>query len=244
MADAILKIDKKRCVKCDDAKNRGGLFTCDGCQQMFCLRQVNEHRQELNIQLENAMQEHDLMQQEASRLTLDQSILEKIDAWEKRSIIKIQMAAETTRADFRQWFQSANDRIRNECGELAKNLRSARESEDFSEQDLSKWNEMLQKLRTYQESMTKVDITEGRQSCVSYIKVQHETVWSADAPFVKDRDRPIRQSISQATNRTDANRSENTDLQTSCDYRRIQRREPNNNNKRVREYKQQECKQQ
>jgi hypothetical protein len=211
---------------------------------MFCLQHVNEHRQELNVRLENAMQEHDIIQQEASRLTLDLSILEKIDAWEKQSIIKIQRAAAATRADYRQWFQTANDRIKNECGELAKNLRSARENEDFSEYDLTKWDEMLQKLRRYQESMTKVDITERRQSCVTQIKVQHDTVWSADVPFVKDRDRPIRQSIIQATNRTDANRSENTDLQTSCDYRRTQRREPNNNNNRLREYKQQECKQQ
>ncbi len=104
---------------------------------MFCARHVGEHRQEVSIQLENAMQEHDLIQQESHRSTIEKDILNKIDVWEKESIITIQKIAETTRIDFYQWYKNTNDRIKTECTELAKNLRVARETDDFSESDLS-----------------------------------------------------------------------------------------------------------
>jgi len=51
---------KKQCVKCNKA---GGILICDGCQQTFCVKHVNEHRQELANQLDGIMQEHDLLQQ-------------------------------------------------------------------------------------------------------------------------------------------------------------------------------------
>ena len=65
----------------------------------FCGKHVIEHRQELAGQLDNIMQEHDLIQQEIEQPSLTiNSLLKQIDKWEKESIAKIQVAAETARA--------------------------------------------------------------------------------------------------------------------------------------------------
>lgn len=49
---ASRKETKKRCVKCDDDQRTSNVFTCNGCEQSFCARHVNQHRDELNTQLE------------------------------------------------------------------------------------------------------------------------------------------------------------------------------------------------
>jgi len=182
MASSSLEINKKCCIKCDGEKSRGGLFTCDGCQQMFCAQHVSEHRQELNIQLGNAMQEHDLIQQESNGLVSDQSVLEKINIWEKESIEKIKETAEVARADFYRCQQSAQDRFKKNCNEFGENLRVARRTDDFSELDLTQWNQILINFKTQLESMTKFNIIEDRQSYITLIKIQQGIHRSANVP--------------------------------------------------------------
>jgi hypothetical protein len=223
MATSAVEINKKRCIKCDGAKSSGSLFTCDGCQQRFCARHVGEHRQELSIQLENAMQEHDLIQQESHRSTIEKDILNKIDVWEKESIIIIQKIAETTRTDFYQWYKNTNDRIKTECTELAKNLRVARETDDFSESDLSRWSQILIELRTQLQSMTKINITEDKQQpYIRLIKVQHDNHSSTNTSSQKDWS-------SMTNSRSRTNRYEDQDLDTSSRSTTMKRTESNDN---------------
>jgi hypothetical protein len=182
MASSSAEINKKRCIKCDGEKCGGGLFTCDGCQQMFCGRHVSEHRQELSLQLENTMQEHDLIQQESNQFVSDQSVLEKINIWEKESIEKIKKTAEIARADFYQCQTIAQEQFKKKCNEFGENLRIARRTDDFSEPDLIKWNQTLTNLKTQLESMTKINITEDRRSSIILIKIQQNIHESRNIP--------------------------------------------------------------
>ncbi|CAF1040968.1 unnamed protein product [Adineta ricciae] len=175
MASASVETSKKQCAKCNDVKSSGGLFTCDGCQQMFCARHVGEHRQELSTELENAMQEYNCIQEQSSQLTFDRSILEKIDAWEKRSVDKVKQAAEKVRGDFHRWCRDSHDRIKNECTELGTVLASAHNRDDFSESDLDKWKKTLNDLKTKLQSITKVTIAEDRHMPINLIKMDHAT---------------------------------------------------------------------
>ncbi|CAF0937630.1 unnamed protein product [Adineta ricciae] len=175
MASASVETRKKQCAKCNDVKTSGGLFTCDGCQQMFCARHVGEHRQELGTELENAMQEYNCIQEQSNQLTFDRSVLEKIDAWEKRSLDKIKQAAEKVRGDFHRWCRDSHDRIKNECTELGTALASAHNRDDFSESELDKWKKTLNDLKTKLQSITKVSIVEDRQMPINLIKMDHVT---------------------------------------------------------------------
>jgi len=136
---------KKQCVICNKT---GGILTCDGCKQSFCGKHVIEHRQELGAQLDNIMQEHDLLQQELGEpISNKNSLLKKIDQWEKDSIEKIQAAADTARASLEKLIEQSKERISKTCREITEKLRSSREEDDFSEKDLDRWKKQLQELR-------------------------------------------------------------------------------------------------
>jgi hypothetical protein len=135
---------KKQCVKCNKA---GGILICDGCQQTFCVKHVIEHRQELANQLDGIMQEHDLLQQELGRSSGEHSVLKNIDKWEEESIAKIQVVAESARADLRQIIDEAKERLWKACRNIARDLRSSREADDYSENELNRWMEQLKELQ-------------------------------------------------------------------------------------------------
>ena len=207
MANTGSVTNRKFCVKCDGTKSSGsGLFTCDGCQQMFCSRHVGEHREELGLQLENIAQEHDLIQQECSQPTVDRPIFEKIDAWEQMLIRKIQQLAKQLRADCHRLFQGATESVKQDCSELAKHLRRAREQDDYAESDLKAWRQTLATLRTHLGAMEKIDIVPDQRSTINMIRIQHNMDWLEDASSPRyarvGRTEEIYQRPRRATNRS------------------------------------------
>ena len=90
-------IEKKRCALC---QKTGGILTCDGCQQIFCGKHAIEHRQQLAVQLENIMEEHDCIQHGINLNIENYGSFEQIDKWEKEAIRKIQEIADKVRADW------------------------------------------------------------------------------------------------------------------------------------------------
>ena len=137
---------KKQCVTCNKS---GGILTCDGCQQIFCGKHVIEHRQELSNQLDHIMQEHDLLQHELGEpMSKKNSLLKKIDKWEKDSIVKIQAAADTARTTLDKLLEQSKEQLSKACRDITENLRSSRQDDDFSENDLSRWKKQLKELQS------------------------------------------------------------------------------------------------
>jgi hypothetical protein len=147
---------------------------CDGCQQAFCGKHSIEHRQELTNQLDGIMQEHDLLQQELRQPSIDNSLLKQINKWEKESITRIQIAAETARADLRQVLDGPRESISKTCHDIAVNLRSAREADDFSESDLNRWMEQLKELKLEFDSPSSIKLVEDADSPISLIRIKHK----------------------------------------------------------------------
>jgi hypothetical protein len=162
----------KQCVLCN--KN-GGILTCDGCQQAFCGKHVIEHRQQLTIQLENIMQEHDIIQQDIGQPPDSHPVIEKIDKWEKESITKIQVAAGKARADLRQILDSSHERLANVCRDVATKLRDAREAENFSEIDLARWIQRLNEVKLQVKSLSMIHAVEDNNSAVHLIKIMQSS---------------------------------------------------------------------
>jgi hypothetical protein len=160
---------KKQCVTC--SKN-GGIMTCDGCQQSFCGKHSVEHRQELTNQLDGIMQEHDLLQQELGQSSIDNSLLKQINKWEKESITKIQVAAKVARADLQQILDRSKEQLSKACHDIAVNLHSSREADDFSENDLNQWIEQLKELKLEITSPLSLKLIEDEQSKISLIAIQ------------------------------------------------------------------------
>ncbi|CAF1317798.1 unnamed protein product [Rotaria sp. Silwood1] len=138
-------LNKKQCVLCNKS---GGILVCDGCQQAFCGKHVSEHRQYLAGQLDGIMQEHDILQQELTQPSLKKNpLLKKIDKWEKDSIAKIQVAAETARKTLQELLEQSKEKLLKTCSDIRENLRASHEADDFSETDLIQWKKQLKELQ-------------------------------------------------------------------------------------------------
>lgn len=135
---------KKPCSKCDKG---GGIFTCDGCQQSFCRRHSDEHRQELATQMDSIGQEHDVLQREINKEVDVHPILSRIDVWERESINKIQQVAKEARDDLNQLINQTKQEFKTTMNKLTNELQASSESEDYTEIDLKKWNNQLNELR-------------------------------------------------------------------------------------------------
>lgn len=163
---------KKPCSKCDKG---GGIFTCDGCQQSFCRKHSDEHRQELAIQMDSLGQELDVFQRDINRDADVHPLLSGIDMWERESINKIQQVAEQARADLDQLMNKKKQELKTTMGKLTNELQSSRESEDYTELDLKKWINQLNELRQELEQSTNTYLVDeaDRRSVIRFIKVRN-----------------------------------------------------------------------
>ncbi|CAF0766117.1 unnamed protein product [Adineta ricciae] len=163
-------VSKKQCVTCNKG---GGVLTCDGCQQSFCGKHVIEHRQELAGQLDNIMQEHDLLQQEFHQPSSKKdSLLKKIDKWEKDSIEKIQIAAETARKALEEMLQQVKEEFATKFPIIVETLRASREADDFSEHDLDRWRKQLKELTAEMKSSSIASFVADKNEPIFLRKLQ------------------------------------------------------------------------
>jgi hypothetical protein len=184
---------KKQCVTCSKS---GGIMICDGCQQSFCGKHSVEHRQQLTNQLDGIMQEHDLLQQELDRSSDEHILLQKINQWEKESITKIQIAAEVARTDLRQILDRSKEQISKACHDIAVNLRSSREDDDFSENDLTRWVEQLKELKLEFHSPSSIDLIENEQSPIPLISIQQSSFTNKNP--AKDKQTSVLENLAQS----------------------------------------------
>jgi hypothetical protein len=172
MASSILK---KPCSKC----NKGmGILTCDGCQQSFCTKHITDHRQQLSIEMDNIGQECDILRRDLLREDNDpHGLLNRINSWEKESMIKIQTIAEQARNDLRQCLDKNQNQIKMICNKLSDELQSSRESGDYTENDFQLWIEQLRELRKMIEKPSMVDILDddNTSTTIPMIKVKEKT---------------------------------------------------------------------
>jgi hypothetical protein len=152
--------DKKHCAVCN---KYGGVLICNGCRLTFCGKHVIKHRQELAYKLEDIMHEHDLLRQDIEQSSNEYSHLRKIDKWEKESIKKIQITAETARVDLREILDKSKRRLTKKSHHINSNLNSSWKSDDFSENDLIKWTKQLNELRLEIKSAYSMQLIEDQR---------------------------------------------------------------------------------
>ncbi|CAF1029648.1 unnamed protein product [Adineta steineri] len=144
MTTIITTTQKKPCFKCDKG---GGVFTCDGCQQSFCRKHSDEHRQELAVQMDTIGQECDALQRDINKNTDINSFLSHIDEWEQESIDRIQQAAHQARVDLNELFKKSREKMTTIVAQLTNELQFSRTSENYTELDFKKWTVQLNELR-------------------------------------------------------------------------------------------------
>ncbi len=138
---------RSRCVRCS---KETAILKCGGCTQDFCYHHFVDHREELNIQLEEVEVNRDLFRQTLSEQTAEPEkhlLIKQIDQWECDSIEKIRQAAQEARQILLQNTTTTYIKhIEVKLNKLTDQIRQGREENDFVETDLRHWNEQLTEL--------------------------------------------------------------------------------------------------
>jgi chromosome segregation ATPase len=168
MAEAI---GKTRCVICSKEK---ATLRCGGCLQEYCSKHLENHRQELNKQFDEIEVNRDLFRQ-----TLTQQIeqpnnhllIQEIDAWEQKSIKRIQQLAEETRQTVLKSLNQCIDRLENKLNNLTNQLRESRDEDDFNEINLRLFQGELDKLTYELSKPSNISIREDSALLINNISV-------------------------------------------------------------------------
>ncbi|UJR32159.1 hypothetical protein I4U23_019626 [Adineta vaga] len=178
--------DKKlQCITCS---NSTGVMTCSGCQQTFCGKHTLEHRQKLSQQLDSIMQEHNVLQRDFERAFKDHVLFLKIDEWEKETITKVQISAENARKQLQQMIEKSKEPLTKTYRDLAMNLRSSREADDYSENELNRWINQLKQLKSEMISPVQAKLIDNEWSVIKLISIKDlNTMKNIPVSITQDR---------------------------------------------------------
>ena len=138
----------QHCAICGKAT---GTFMCRGCSKDFCLRHTNEHRQDLNKQMdEDIIPLHDQLRQNINEQTnkFDHDpLMKQIDEWEQTSIEKIRQTANDARQQLLNISNKHIDHMKETLEHLTQQLKKARDDDCFFESQLKEWKNKLDALK-------------------------------------------------------------------------------------------------
>ncbi|CAF0757479.1 unnamed protein product [Adineta steineri] len=129
--------NKIQCFVCNKEKNT---YSCKGCSNEFCFPHLKEHRQRIETQLEEIINDHDQFQQTIIQQKQNPDIsplIDQINQWETNSIHQIQLTAQQCREKVMKSTQKNNNDMEKKFIELSKKLKEIREENEFNEIDLN-----------------------------------------------------------------------------------------------------------
>lgn len=158
--------EKKPCFKCPKGP---GQVMCDGCQQYFCLKHLLEHRQQLSQQIDDLTLDHDQLKQNLLLNHDDKQhpLIKRVDRWEAKSIHKIKQIADEVRLQLRESLDHSKKNIGESLYRITDELRESRQTEAFTEVDLAKWMNQLQRVKDQLENPPKINITHDDDEATS-----------------------------------------------------------------------------
>lgn len=168
----MLTIVKKFCCICN---TNAAVFICDGCQQNFCGKHVGDHRQHLNSQLDQLVQEKELLHAEFQQPFAEKDLsFKEIDQWERETINEIQRLAQTARDDLGCIRNKSTERLKNSFENLSTIFSASREADDFSENDLHQWSNELQRMKSEIIAPSTAKIVYEQNSTIRSLRVTTE----------------------------------------------------------------------
>ncbi|CAF1189663.1 unnamed protein product [Didymodactylos carnosus] len=167
-----------KCKQCEQ-----GVFNCTGCKSVFCKKHFIEHRQQLSIEFDHIIYDHDLLRQQILEPSLAHSsdtrtrALNKIDAREADTIQRISNAAEQARQKVHLLVDATIDDVKRQFQKVSTEVRTAKEEENYVESTLDHWRQQLAQMKDQLETPTATIVVNGCQvEWSSMISVSSEQV--------------------------------------------------------------------
>ncbi|CAF0921738.1 unnamed protein product [Didymodactylos carnosus] len=136
-----------KCKMCEE-----GVCICRGCKKMFCEDHFTQHRQQLAVQLDKVIYDHDIIQQELTSSTSPTTNLNniraftEIDQWEKETIKKVKAAAQEARFKALQLSSRTMNDIKTKFELVSKTIRVKKGAKSYAEPDLNRWEQELEEI--------------------------------------------------------------------------------------------------
>lgn len=136
---------EKKCSKC--SKSSAQIF-CAGCEQWLCFTHLDEHRQELSRRFDNLIGQYNEFQEDLSVKTFVPDVfLQRIAAWERRSIERIEQIANSVRQELNECSLRKKQALQRSFDQIRENLREFDAEKNLSEIHLRQWADQLNDLR-------------------------------------------------------------------------------------------------
>ncbi|CAF4065043.1 unnamed protein product [Adineta steineri] len=160
-----------QCFVCNKEKNT---YNCKGCSNEFCFQHLTEHRQKIETQLEEIINDHDQFQQtiiQQKQSPPNSSLIQQINQWEINSIHQIQQAAEECRKTLIKVTQKLIDGVEKKFIELSQKLKEIREENEFNEIDLNNFQLKLTQITKEFLQPANISIRQDSQEFIKKISV-------------------------------------------------------------------------
>jgi hypothetical protein len=119
-------------------KPKPGIVNCIGCQKVFCIHHIGEHRQELSTELEAIICQRNSIQEALKSSFFDVSAeLALIDTWVKETIDLVHKTAANARQQMENLAIKHREDLKTKCQELTNQIESFQQSENYFERDLA-----------------------------------------------------------------------------------------------------------
>ncbi|CAF0860550.1 unnamed protein product [Adineta steineri] len=160
-----------QCFVCNKEKNT---YNCKGCSNEFCFQHLTEHRQKIETQLEEIINDHDQFQQtiiQQKQSPPNSSLIQQINQWEINSIHQIQQTAQQCRKTLIKVTEKLIDDVEKKFIELSKKLKEIREENEFNELDLNSFQLKLTQITKEFLQPANISIRQDSQEFIKRISV-------------------------------------------------------------------------
>ncbi|CAF1073841.1 unnamed protein product [Adineta steineri] len=161
-------------AQCSICNKGNTTYICRGCSKDFCFQHLTEHRQILDGQLNEIVNDHDQFQQtiiQQKQNPLNSSLIQQIIQWEKNSIEIIQQTAEECRETVMKLTQNSITDVEKKFSELSQKLKEIRQENEFNEIDLNHFQLKLAQITEEFLQPPNISIRQDSQEFIKKISV-------------------------------------------------------------------------
>ncbi|CAF1060926.1 unnamed protein product [Adineta steineri] len=161
-------------AKCSICNKANATCFCAGCSKGFCFQHLTEHRQSLDKQLNEIINDHDQFQQtliQQKQNPHNSSLIQQINQWETNSIHQIQQTAQQCRDTVMKLTQKSINDVEKTFIELTQKLKEIREENEFNEIDLNHFQLKLTQITEEFLQPANISIRQDSQEFIKNISV-------------------------------------------------------------------------
>ncbi|CAF1177835.1 unnamed protein product [Adineta steineri] len=174
-------------AKCSICNKANATCLCSGCSKDFCFQHLIEHRQILDKQLEEAINDHNQFQQtiiQQKQNPLNSSLIKQINQWETTSIHQIQQRIKECREKLMNLTQKSMNDVEKKFIELSKKLKEIREENEFNEVNLKGFQLKLTEITQEFLKSSNISIREDSKEFINKISVISSNKWKQQGILV------------------------------------------------------------